>query len=60
MDLIKVIDKAKSLNMNSSETICLQILASCFIRLLEIAKKESVLIEDITEDMLIDSMKNEK
>jgi hypothetical protein len=57
MDLIKVIDKAKSLNMNSSETICLQVLASCFIRLLEIAQKESVLIEDITEDMLIDSIK---
>ena len=53
MNLIYINDKLQTLNFKSEKIFSIQTVASSFIFLLEIAQKESILIEDITEDMII-------
>ena len=53
MNLISINDKLQTLNFKSEKIFSIQTVASSFIFLLEIAQKESILIEDITEDMII-------
>jgi hypothetical protein len=53
MNLISINDKLQTLNFNSQKIFSIQTVASSFIFLSEIAQKESILIEDITEDMII-------
>jgi len=53
MNLISINDKIQTLNFNSQKIFSIQTVASSFIFLFEIAQKESILIEDITEDMII-------
>jgi hypothetical protein len=53
MDLISINNKLQILNLKAQKNLSIQTVASSFIFLLEIAQKESILIEDITEDMLI-------
>ena len=58
--LSKFYEKVESLRLNANDTITLQVLASCHRSLLELAREKRISMEEITDDMIIEFIKDKK